>query len=75
MSRYTPRKSSEFEARQLCFEFGEACRFVAKLAAEVKKTLKSWAAKMFAPVINEASPPVQQNLDLNFEDFPQWQKT
>lgn len=48
MNRYTPRKSAEFEARQYCFDFGDACRFVAALANDVKKTLATWVKRLFA---------------------------
>lgn len=34
---------TEFEARQGCFDFGEACRFVNDLIADVKKSLAQWA--------------------------------
>lgn len=42
MSRYTPRNSPDFEKRQQCFPFGEACRYVAALALQVKRDLRAW---------------------------------
>ncbi|MDP2881580.1 MAG: hypothetical protein Q8N89_08375 [Azonexus sp.] len=75
MNRYTPRRSAEFEARQFCFAFGDACRFVADLTAKIKNDLKKWAFNLFKPVLAPFTPPEQRILDLNFEDFPQWQKT
>lgn len=32
----------EFEARQLCLEFGEMARFVMQIAIETGKTLRNW---------------------------------
>lgn len=74
MSRYTPRQSPEFEGRQLAFEFGEACRFVAELAASVKKTLCKYVSHFFKKMdlgSENQFPPEQLFLDLNFEGFPQ----
>lgn len=70
MSRYTPRQSAEFEARQRCFDFGMACRFVADLTANVKKSLTNWTRKFFAKPTKPTSPPVQLFLDLIFSDSP-----
>jgi len=70
MNRYTPRKSAEFEARQQCFDFGMACRFVADLAANVKKQLTNYVRKFFAKPENRTSPPTQLFLDLNFSESP-----
>lgn len=56
MSRYTPRNSAEFEARQFCFAFGEACRFVASSAANVKKALTSWVKRLFTKILVEKKP-------------------
>ena len=47
MSRYTP-KTAEFESRQMCFDFGAACRFVAALTLDVKKALGDYAKRLFA---------------------------
>lgn len=66
MSRYTPRKSAEFESRQMAFEFGEACRFVANLVANVKNDLKKWACAFFRPVLATIFPPEQKILNLDF---------
>lgn len=70
MNRYTPRKSAEFEARQQCFDFGMACRFVADLTASVKKHLTNYVHKFFAKPEKRTSPPKQLFLDLNFSDSP-----
>lgn len=70
MSRYTPRQSAEFESRQMAFDFGAACRFVAQLGASIRKELRTWAAAFFAPVKNFVSPPEQQKLDLILSDSP-----
>lgn len=56
MSRYTPRNSAEFEARQFCFAFGEACRFVASTAASVKKALTSWVKRLFVKIDTSRKP-------------------
>lgn len=56
MNRYTPRKSAEFEARQYCFDFGDACRFVASTAADVKKALTSWVKRLFTKILIEKKP-------------------
>lgn len=56
MNRYTPRKSAEFEERQYCFSFGEACRFVASTAADVKKALTQWVTRLFTKILVEKKP-------------------
>lgn len=68
MNRYTPRNSDEFEKRQLCFSFGEACRFVASLAAKAKKEMLKWWKK------NRPTPPARnlkiwQQLVLEADDI------
>lgn len=70
MNRYTPRNQSEFEARQHCFDFGMACRFVASLANDVKKHLANYVRKFFAKPENQISPPTQLFLDLVFSKSP-----
>lgn len=70
MNRYTPRKSAEFEARQQCFDFGTACRFVADLTANVKKHLANYVRKFFAKPEKPISPPKQLFLDLIFSESP-----
>ena len=42
MRRFIPAGLPEFESRQMAFDFGAACRFVAELAASVKATLGKW---------------------------------
>lgn len=38
MNRYTPRQSEEFEARQMCFDFGKRARRIAReVAATIAK--------------------------------------
>lgn len=56
MNRYTPRNSAEFEARQFCFAFGEACRFVASTAANVKKALTNYVRAFFTKILVEKKP-------------------
>lgn len=56
MNRYTPRKSAEFEERQFCFSFGEACRFVASTAADVKKALTKYVRAFFTKILVEKKP-------------------
>lgn len=75
MSHYTPRQSAKFESRQMAFDFGMACRFVAELGASIRKTLNKWACAYFAPVKPAFFPPVQKILDLSLEVFPPWPKT
>lgn len=70
MNRYTPRKSAEFEARQQCFDFGMACRFVADLTANVKRHLTNYVRKFFSKPEKPTSPPAQLFLDLIFLDYP-----
>lgn len=70
MNRYTPRSSSEFEARQQCFDFGMACRFVASLANDVKKHLANYVRQFFAKPAKTISPPDQLFLDLSLSDSP-----
>ena len=43
MAKWAIKDQAEFESRQSCFEFGNACRFVLALVVDVKKTLGSWA--------------------------------
>lgn len=45
MAKWAVKDQAEFEARQMAFEFAEACRFVAQLAADTKKRLASMFAK------------------------------
>lgn len=70
MNRYTPRQSAEFDARQQCFDFGMACRFVADLTASVKKHLANYVRKFFTKPEKHTSPPKQLFLDLIFSDYP-----
>lgn len=63
MNRYTPRQSAEFEARQQCFDFGMACRFVAATVCNVKKSLQSWVSKFFKKP--EPKRPHQSVLELD----------
>lgn len=70
MNRYTPRNSAEFEARQQCFDFGMACRFVADLTASVKKHLANYVRKFFVKPEKPISPPKQLFLDLIFSESP-----
>lgn len=65
MNRYTPRKSAEFEKRQQCFSFGDACRFVAALAADVKKALTNYVKAFFAKSAPAGRKPHQLVLELD----------
>jgi hypothetical protein len=64
MNRYKPRKSAEFEARQKCFDFGMACRFVAELANDVKKALTGYVKAFFAKAAPAFKKPHQLVLEL-----------
>lgn len=46
MARFQITDRREFEGRQMCLTFGEACRFVADLADQVKKALGGWWQKV-----------------------------
>lgn len=70
MSRYTPRQSAEFEARQMCFEFGQRARRIAREVAETIKKAEKWLSKHFRTTKNTDSPPKQLFLDLNFSESP-----
>jgi len=70
MNHYIPRKSDEFEKRQLCFPFGEACRFVAELAAKAKKEMLTWWRKN-RPTLPAAACRIWQQLVLEADDFHQ----
>lgn len=65
MNRYTPRKSAEFEKRQFCFSFGDACRFVAALAADVKKALTGYVKRLFPKILVNLKKPHQLVLELD----------
>jgi len=54
----------------MAFSFGEACRFVADLVANVKKQLTSYVHHFFAKPKTKVSPPVQLFLDLIFSKSP-----
>lgn len=64
MNRYTPRNSAEFEARQMCFEFGKrARRIAAEVAATIKKAGK-WLTKHFrAPLTGQKPHQLVLELD------------
>jgi hypothetical protein len=70
MNRYTPRNSIEFEKRQLCFPFGEACRFVAALTAIAKKEMLTWWRKN-RPRLPQVACRIWQQLVLEANDFHQ----
>lgn len=65
MNRYTPRKSAEFESRQQAFDFGAACRFVAALAADVKKALQGFVKGFFRKDAPAVKRPHQLVLELD----------
>ena len=70
MNRYTPRNSPEFESRQRTFDFGEACRFVAALVNDVKRTLSKWW-KANRPTIPTHNFKIWQQLILESDDCHQ----
>lgn len=70
MSRYTPRNSQEFESRQKAFSFGEACRFVAALVHDVKRTLNKWW-KENRPTMPEHNFKIWHQLVLESNDLAQ----
>lgn len=47
MAKWAVQDKAEFEARQGCFEFGDACRFVIQIAIDVKKALTGFVTKLF----------------------------
>lgn len=67
MRKWAVQDQKEFEARQGCFEFGDACRFVAELAAQVKASISGWATRFIkafrAP--RQTKKPEQFRLDLD----------
>jgi len=52
MAKWAVKDQGEFEARQSCFDFGAACRFVSSIALDVKKALTGYVSRLFkkAPV-------------------------
>lgn len=57
----------EFESRQGCFEFGDACRFVNNMIAEMKKSLSAWTKgfmRNFRMQRPEEQKPEQMKLNL-----------
>jgi len=61
------KDQAEFEARQRCFEFGDACRFVNDLIVSVKKAVSAYASatlKAFRMPRPEVKKPEQFRLDL-----------
>lgn len=61
------KDKAEFEARQQCFDFGAACRFVNDLTMAVKSSLKAYAVgvlRNFRMPITELKKPEQLKLNL-----------
>lgn len=61
------RDKAEFEARQQCFDFGMACRFVNDLIVSVKKSLTTYAKgvlRNFRMPVPETKKPDQLRLNL-----------
>lgn len=59
------KDKAEFEARQQCFDFGAACRFVASLAHDVKKALTSYVKAFFTKAKPIFKKPHQLVLELD----------
>jgi hypothetical protein len=64
MSRYTPRNSTEFETRQMCFEFGARARRIATQVGKTIKTMKKWLCREFRKAI-QVKKPHQYVLELD----------
>jgi len=47
MAKWAVKDKAEFEARQACFDFGAACRFVNSLVVDVKKALTGFVSRLF----------------------------
>lgn len=47
MAKWAVQDKADFEARQACFDFGDACRFVAALTLDVKKALTGFVQRLF----------------------------
>ena len=70
MKRFQITDKREFESRQFCLSFGEACRFVADLAAQVKASLGGWWKKV-RPVAPRTICKVWVQLVLESDDINQ----
>jgi len=61
------QNDQEFNTRQICLEFGDACRFVNDLIAQVKTTLTTYATgvmRNFRMPKQETTKPEQLRLNL-----------
>lgn len=47
MAKWAVKDKAEFEARQACFAFGDACRFVLSVVVDVKKALTGYVSRLF----------------------------
>ena len=67
MAKWAVKDKADFEARQQCFDFGAACRFVNDLAVSVKASLASYAKgflRNFRMPVTEMKKPEQLRLNL-----------
>lgn len=65
MAKWAVKDQGEFEARQSCFDFGAACRFVSSIALDVKKALTGYVTRLFkkAPAAAQKSHQLVLELD------------
>lgn len=63
MAKWAVKDQGEFEARQSCFDFGAACRFVSSIALDVKKALTGYVSRLFA----KPEPAVKRSHQLVLE--------
>jgi hypothetical protein len=50
MAKWAVNDKTEFEARQSCFDFGAACRFINALVVDVKKALRGYVSRLFKKI-------------------------
>ena len=68
MKKWKTTDKAEFETRQGCLEFGNACRFINDLIAAVKREVRQYATNLIKKIAVkntcEKNDPLQ--LSLNF---------
>lgn len=67
MKNTTIKDKAEFEARQMCLAFGDACRAVLNIVVDVKSSLGAWAKgflRNFRMQRPETKQPEQLRLNL-----------
>jgi len=65
MAKWAIKDKWEFEARQSCFDFGAACRFVNDLVVDVKKALTGFVKRLFKVTPVKVKRPHQLVLELD----------